>query len=242
MKVNRLLLTLAVLSVGSVQAQTTEKKNHLSFSVGTTYGFLKNLEFAPVVKYEYRGPTYQLHYTHVSKKENLFDVKFDYVSGALQADKLPNLNTDYEKINLGFSYLKKVYGQDRWSAYVGIQSLTSVSIYDNPNTTVFNKENYYTFHQELGIGGKLQVQFNDRHGISTQLSVPLLLFRATNAESKIHSIGKYQSVVWNLEYGFKVSRHFDLKAAYHFNYARLQVPSAYRELQHQFNLGINYKF
>ena len=57
-----------------------------------------------------------------------------------------------------------------------------------------------------------------------------------------YTLDNYQSVLWDLEYGYKLSNHFDVKAIYNFNYSRLQVPSAYRELQHQLNLGINYKF
>ncbi|SHF92599.1 hypothetical protein [Flavobacterium johnsoniae] len=242
MKFNRLLFTTVVLSAVAVQSQTTEKKNQLEFSVGNNFGFLKNLEFAPVAMYEYEGLVYKLNYTRTSKNENLFEVKLDYLSAGLKTDRLSNLNTDYSKVGLGFSYLKDIYSKDKFTIYVGLQSQTNTSIYSNPNTSTFNNGDYYTLHQEFGITGKLRYQINENQYLSSKLTLPVVLFRVTNAEGKFYTIDKYQSVLWDLEYGYKLSNHFDVKATYNFNYARLQVPSAYRELQHQLNLGINYKF
>lgn len=234
MKLNRLLITTAVLSAVAVQSQTTEKKNQLEFSVGNNFGFLKNLEFAPVAMYEYEGLVYKLNYTRTSKNENLFEVKLDYLSAELKTDRLSNLNTDYSNVGLGFSYLKDIYSKDKFTIYVGLQSQT--------NTCTFNNDDYYTLHQEFGVAGKLKYQINEKQYLSSKLTLPLFLLRVTNAEGKFYTIDNYQSVLWDLNYGYKLSNHFDVKATYNFNYARLQVPSAYRELQHQLNLGINYKF
>jgi len=242
MKLNRLIFTTAILSAVSVQAQTTEKKNQLEFSTGYNFGYLKNLEFAPVSMYEYEGSVYKLNYTHTSKKENLFEIKMDYLSSELKTDKLSNLNNDFAKVGLGFSYLKKIYDKDRFVIYGGLQSQTTTSIYKNPNTSSFNNEDYYTLHQEFGITGRFRYQSSDKQYLSSKLTLPVVLLRVTNAEGKFYTIDNYQSVLWELEYGYKLSNHFDVKAVYNFNYARLQVPSAYRELQHQLNLGINYKF
>lgn len=242
MKLNRLIFTTAILSAVSVQAQTTEKKNQLEFSTGYNFGYLKNLEFAPVSMYEYEGSVYKLNYTHTSKKENLFEIKMDYLSSELKTDKLSNLNNDFAKVGLGFSYLKKIYDKDRFVIYGGLQSQTNTSIYSNPNTSSLNNEDYYTLHQEFGITGRFRYQSSEKQYLSSKLTLPVVLLRVTNAEGKFYTIDNYQSVLWELEYGYKLSYHFDVKAVYNFNYARLQVPSAYRELQHQLNLGINYKF
>ncbi|WP_289665322.1 hypothetical protein [Flavobacterium panacagri] len=242
MKLNRLIFATAILSAVSVQSQTTEKKNQLEFSAGYNFGYLKNLEFAPVAMYEYEGSVYKLNYTHSSKKENLFEVKADYLSSELKTDKLSNLNTDFAKVGLGFSYLKKIHNKDRFTIYGGLQSQTNTSIYSNPNTSTFNNGDYYTLHQEFGIAARFRYQFSEKQYLSSKLTLPIILLRVTNAEGKFYTIDNYQSVLWDLEYGYKLSNHFDIKAVYNFNYARLQVPSAYRELQHQLNLGINYKF
>ncbi|MFD1604101.1 hypothetical protein ACFSJW_08660 [Flavobacterium artemisiae] len=241
MKLNRLLFTTAVLSVAAVQSQTAPKKNQLEFSVGNNFGYLKNLEFAPVSMYEYEGLVYKLNYTHTSKNENLFEVKLDYLKSELKTNVSSNLNNDYSKFGIGFSYLKKNYNQDRLTVNLGLQSQTNISIYNNENVT-FNNGDYYTVHQEFGVAGKLSYQLNDKQYLSSKFVVPVALFRATNAAGKFYTLNKFQSVFWDLEYGYKLSNHFDVKAIYNFNYSRLQVPSAYRELQHQLNLGINYKF
>lgn len=241
MKLNRLLFTAAVLSAVSAQSQTTEKKNQLEFSVGNNFGFLKNLEFAPVVMYEYQGPVYKLDYRRTSKNKNLFEVEVDYLKAELKSDVLPNLNNDYAKVEMGFSYLKKIYYDDRFAVNLGLQSQTNISIYTNKNTT-FNQGDYFTVHQEFGIAGKLSYQLNEKQYLASKFSLPLVLFRVTNAEGKLYALDNYQSLLLDLEYGYKLSNHFEAKASYNFNYARLQVPSAYRELQHQLNLGINYKF
>lgn len=234
MKLNRLLFSAAILSAVSVQSQTTQKKNQLEFSVGNNWGYLKNLEFAPVAMYEYQGLVYKLNYTHSSKNDNLFEVNFDYLSSDLKTDKLSNLNTDYYKGGMHFSYLKRVYDRNRFSIHAGLQSRTSLAAYHDGD--------YITFHQEFGIAGRFSYQINDKQYLSSKLTLPFMLLRVTNAEGKFYTLDNYQSVFWDLEYGYKLSNHFDVKATYNFNYSRLQIPSAYRELQHQLNLGINYKF
>lgn len=234
MKLNRLLFITAILCVAVAQSQTTQKKNELEFSVGNNLGYLKNLEYAPVVLYEYDALVYKLNYTHISRKQNLFEVKLDYLSTELKTDKLSNLNTDYLKIGLGFSYLQQVYNKNEFAVHLGLQSQTTLSPYHNWI--------YFTFHQELGVTGRFSYQLNEKQYLSSKLTIPVWLFRATQAEVKFYTLDNYQSVVWDLEYGYKLSNHFDLKATYNFNYARLQIPSAYRELQHQINLGIIYKF
>lgn len=228
------MFTTAILSAVSVQSQTTQKKNQLEFSVGSNFGFLKNLEFAPVATYEYEGPVYKLNYTRTSKNDNLFEAKLHYLSTDLKTDRLSNLNTDYYKGGMEFSYLKQVYSKDKFAIHAGLQSQTTLSVYHNGD--------YVSFHQEFGISGRIGYQINEKYYLSSKLTLPLILLRVTNAEGKFYALDKYQSVLWNLEYGYKLSGHFDLKASYNFNYSRLQIPSAYRELQHQLNLGINYKF
>lgn len=241
MKLNRLLFTTAILSTVTVQSQTNQKKNQLEFSVGNNFGYLKNLEFAPVVMYKYQGPVYKLDYTRTSKNKNLFEVELDYLKTELKTDVLSNLNNDFAKAGLGFSYLKKIYEKERFAVHLGLQSQTNVSIYTNENPT-FNDGDYFTFHQEFGIAGKLNYQLSEKQYVSSKFVLPIMLLRVTKADGKFYALDSYQSVLWDLEYGYKLSNHFDLKASYNFNYARLQVPSAYRELQHQLNLGINYKF
>jgi hypothetical protein len=241
MKLNRLLFTTAILSAVSVQSQTTQKKNQLEFSVGNNFGFLKNLEFAPIVMHEYQGPVYKLNYTRTSKNKNLFEVEVDYLKAELKSDVLPNLNNDYAKVGMGFSYLKKIYYDDRFAVNLGLQSQTNISIYTNKNTT-FNQGDYFTVHQEFGIAGKLSYQVTEKQYLASKFFFPIVLFRVTSAAGKFYALDNYQSVLWGLEYGYELSTHIDVKAKYNFNYSRLQAPAAYQELQHQLYLGINYKF
>ncbi|MGH2664853.1 hypothetical protein [Flavobacterium sp.] len=241
MKLKRILFTTALFSAVSVQSQTTPKKKQLEFSVGHNFGYLKNLEFAPVAMYEYEGPVYKLNYTRTSKKQNLFEVQLDYLETKLRTDLSSKLNNDYSKMGMGFSYLKQLYNKNGFSVHLGLQSQTNLSIYTNENST-FNNGDYYTLHQEFGIAGRFGYQLDEKQYLSSKLTLPVTLLRFTNAEAKFYALDHYQSAVWDLEYGYKLSNHFELKATYNFNYARLQVPSAYRELQHQINLGIIYKF
>lgn len=234
MKLTRLLFTTAILAAVAVQAQTDPKKNQLEFSVGTISGGLKNLEFAPVAKYAYESSVYGLNYTRLSKNKKLFEVKLDYVSARLKTDNLSNLNTDYLKGGMTFAYLKQVYTTPKFAVHIGLQSQTVLSTY--------HKGDYTTLHQEFGIAGRVSYQITDKHYLSSKLTLPIVLLRVTNAEAKFFTLDHYQSILWEFEYGYKLSNHLDIKARYNFNYSRLQVPSTYRELQHQVNLGINYKF
>jgi len=68
------------------------------------------------------------------------------------------------------------------------------------------------------------------------------MLRVSDFDTNVYSLNRYQSVLWSTEYKYKLSNHFDMKVNYNFNYDRLQISNAYRELQHQINLSINYKF
>lgn len=233
-----LFITFSILSFTIAHSQTTQKKNQLEFSIGCNYGTLKNLEFAPVSQYSFKGLVYILNYKRTSKNENLFEVQLNYLNSNLKSSKIPELNAGYSKIGSEFSYLKLVYGNKDISLHLGLQSQSNFSDYDIANTNY----TYFVFHQEFGLASKISYQLNKKHYLSSKITIPFILFRVTDADAIIKSFGSYQSVLWNLKYGYKLSDHFDVKASYNFNYNRLQIPNAYRELQHQINLGINYKF
>lgn len=219
-------------------SQTIQKKNQLEFSIGHNFGFLKNLEFAPVSQYDYNNLLYRLNYQRTGKTRNLFEVQFDYLNSDIESSSIPELNAGYTKLGLGFSYLKQVYNDQGILLHLGLQSQSNFSDYDIANSNY----TYFVLHQEFGLAGKIRYQLNEKHHLSSKITVPFALFRVTDANANIKSFGRYQSVLWNFKYGYKLSEDFDLKASYNFNYNRLQVPNAYRELQHQINLGINYKF
>lgn len=215
-------------------AQEDNTKNKIEFSIGHTFGHLKNLEFAPVSRYTYNGFVYKLIYKRMSKHQNLFEVTIDYLSSDLKTNVSPNLETDYSKMGVDFLYLKQVYNKSELSIHLGLQSQTNVSLY-------FHSE-YFVMHQEFGLASRFSYQLDEKQHLTSKLTIPIVLIRITNSDGKFHSLNRYQSVLWNLEYGYSLSKHFDAKISYDFDFDRLQIPNAFRELQHQFNLGINYKF
>lgn len=222
-------------TVGFSQTATKIDKNKLEFSTGYNSGSLVNLEFAPVSRYDYDGLIYKLDYERTTKKENLFEIQLDYLNSELKTDLIPTLNTDYSKIGLGFSYLKQVYNKKSFSIHLGLQSQTSISLYSNST--------YYVAYQELGIASRFAYQLSEKQYLSSKLTIPVALLRVTeNSDFNTYSLNRYHSALWNLEYGYSLSKHFDIKLNYDFKYNRLQIPNAFRELQHQLNLGINYKF
>jgi hypothetical protein len=222
-------------AIGFSQTETNPKKNKLEFSTGFNSGSLKNLEFAPVSRYDYKGLVYKLNYERTSKNENVFEIQLDYLKSELETDLIPILNADYSKTSLGFSYLKQIYTKNTFSIHLGLQSQTSVSLYSNSN--------YYVANQEFGIASRFTYQLNKWHYLSSKLTIPLALLRVTtNSDFTGYSLNNYQSVSWNLEYGYALSNHFDIELNYDFNYNRLQISNAFRELQQQLNLGINCKF
>ena len=230
-------ISASLLFLSKAHAQsTTKNQNLLEFSISYNSGSLKNLELAPVARYDYNGVVYKLNYERTTKRQNIFEVEIDFLDKtALKTNRLSNFNTDYLKVGLGFSYLKQLYDKNAFKIYLGLQSQTSASF-------VFNKTDYFVAHQEFGIASRFAYQLSEKQYLSSKLTIPFILIRATDAQSSIQSFNRYQSILWNLKYGYELSEHFDLKATYDFNYNRLQVPSAYRELQHQISLGINYKF
>jgi len=223
-------------TTGLAQTQTNTKKNNLEFSIGYNSGSLKNLELAPVARYDYNGLVYKLNYERTSKNQNIFEVEIDFLGKtALKTHRLSNFNTKILKAGLDFSYLKQLYNKNDLSIHLGLQSRTNISFF-------FNKSDYIDFHQEFGIASRFKYQLNEKQYLTSKITIPFVLGRVTNGNANIFSFNRYQSILWNLKYGYKISENFDVKATYDFSYNRLQVPSAYRELQHQINIGINYKF
>jgi len=232
----RLLIALTILFFTVGYGQTTKKKDQIEFSIGYNSGSLKNLELAPVTRYDYNGLVYKLNYERTSKKQNIFEVELNFLDKtALQTDRLSNFNTEILKAGLDFSYLKQLYNKNDLSIHLGLQSRTNVSFF-------FNKSDYIDIHQEFGITSRFKYQLDENQYITSKITIPFVLGRATNANANFYSFKHYQSVFWNLKYGYKLSEQFNVKATYDFSYNRLQVPAAYRELQHQINLGIIYKF
>lgn len=227
------ILTLSY-TIGFSQTETNIKKNNLEFSTGYNSGSLKNLAFAPVSRYDYNGLNYQLKYARTSKKENLFEVQLEYLNSELKLDLIPLLNADYSKTVLNFSYLKRVYNKNKFAIHVGLQTQTNVSSYF--------QWRFYDFQQKLGIAGRFTFQVDEKQSLSSKLTIPFVMWRTSTFEENLYSLNDYQSVLWNTEYKYTLSNHFDVKVNYNFNYDRLQISNAYRELQHQINLGINYKF
>ena len=221
---------------GFSQTEKSIIKNSLEFSTGYNSGFLKNLQFAPVSRYDYNDLNYKLSYERISENQNLFKVQLDYLNTELKSEAIPQLNSDYIKVGLGFSYLKLVYNKDAFSIHLGLQSQTTGSFYEKG-------ENYYIADQEFGIASRFTYQLNDKQFLTSKLTIPFVLFRLTGDFGfDTYSLNRYQSASWNLEYSYSIYENVDLTLRYDLKYNRLQIPNAFRELQHQINLGINYKF
>lgn len=229
-----IFISILFYSTVSGQTQNSTKKNNLEFSSGYNSSSLKNLAFAPVSRYDYSGLNYQLKYTRTGKKEGFFEVQLEYLNSELKSDLLPILNADYSKIVLNFSYLKRVYNKNKFTVHAGLQTQSNVSSYFQWNS--------YDFQQKLGLTGRFGFQIDEKQSLSSKLTIPFVMWRTSTFEENLYSLSSYQSILWNTEYKYALSRHFDVKVNYNFNYDRLQISNAYRELQHHINLGINYKF
>lgn len=230
------LFVIFVLSISNVYAQEDNQphKNSLEFLSGYTIGFLKNLSFAPVSRYDYNALNYQLKYTRTTKREKLFEIELNYLNSELETNIIPEPSPQYSKIILNMSSLKKVFEKNKFRIYVGLQTQTNVSS--------FFDWKQYDFQQKLGVAGRFNYHINDKYSITSKLLLPFIMWRTSTFEENFYSLDKYQSVLWTTEYKYAISNHFDLKANYSFNYDRLQISNTFRELQHQINLGINYKF
>ncbi|WP_117885310.1 hypothetical protein [Aureibaculum luteum] len=234
---NKTILSLIfLLSITNALAQEDSqlKKNSIEFSTGYTIGYLKNLTFAPLSRYDYNALNYQLKYTRITKREKLFEVQLDYLNSELETNIIPEPNPQFSKIVLNISSLKEIYKNEKLKIHLGIQTQSNVSS--------FYDWKQYDFQQKLGIAGRFTFQVDDKQSLSSKITIPLVMWRTSTFEENLYSVGKYQSILWSTDYSYKLSNHFVVKASYNFNYDRLQISNAFRELQHQINLGINYKF
>ncbi len=231
-----LIFTLCILFFSNSYSQTSPSKNTFDFSIGYNFGALKNLEIAPVSRYDYNGPVYKLNYQRLTKKKKIFEVQLDYIQSELKADLTPLLNLEYTKIGLSFSSLKQIYNKNKFSIHLGLQSHSDLSLYNiRPNDQLI-------FDQTLRVESKFSYQINEKQGLFSKLTIPVLLFRITNSDANVYSINRYQSLQWNIGYKYSLCNQLDMRFSYDFNYSRLQIPNAFREVQYQLNLGVNYKF
>lgn len=237
MKIKQTLTTVILVLFFTIgHSQTKLKKNQLEFSIGYNSGSLKNLEFAPISQYDYNDVIYKLNYERTSKRQNIFEIELDFFDRtALKSERIPSLNAEYLRADLSFSYLKQIHNKNSLSIHLGLQTQSNVSF-------LYNNTDYFSAHQIFGVASRLGYKINEKQYLSSKLTIPFVLYRTTGNGGTTKSLNKYQSVLWNLKYGYVLSEYFDLKMTYDFMYNRLQIPSAYRELQHQINLGIIYKF
>jgi hypothetical protein len=239
MKIKLLLLILTCASFhnsGFSQTKTTNKKNQLEFSTGFNFGALQNLEIAPLNRYDYKGLVYKVGYQRTSKKNNLFSVQVDYLTSELQSDVIPVLNLDYAKVALRLSYLKNIYTTNKSLVHLGLLSDSNASIYSK-------SDNHRTiYNQSFAIAFRYAYRLNEKHSLSSNLAIPLVLLRSTHASSGIYSPKEYQSISWNIGYNYALSHRFNATFRYGFNYDRLQITSAFREVQYQISLGLNFNF
>ena len=239
MKIKLLFLNLILLLFyynGFGQEETTQPKNQLEFSIGYNFGALKNLEYAPISRYDYNGLIYKLNYKRKTRKQNLFEAQLDHLTSELETDVIPVLNLDYSKTRLGFSYLKKVHTKNNFLLYLGLHSQSNVSIYSK-------NSNYRSLiDQAFGVTSRFSYQISEKQSFSSKLIIPMMSLRISDTDANIYSLNRNQGILWNTEYEYLFSNQFGMKFSYDFNYDRLQIPNAFRELQHQINLGINYKF
>ncbi len=233
----KLLVTflIAYLSFSTGFAQINPN-NTLEFSTGYNIGSLKNLEYAPLARYDYKGLVYKLGFERTTKKKNIFSVQFDFLQSELTSDLVPALNLDYDKIGLDVSYLKLAYGREKLSIYAGLHARSEVSIYAKE---AYNRS---VIDQSIGLGSQFSYKINKRQVLFSKLSVPIVIFRATNSDSGIYSFNRYQSILWNIGYTHALSDRNKFKLSYDFNYDRLQISNSFREVQYQFNLGLIFKF
>ncbi len=236
----QLFLFLFLMSIFSVAAQTTVSnskiKNKLKFTTSYNFGALKNLEIAPVSRYDYTGLIYKIGYERITKKKNLFNIEFDYLESTLETDVIPVLNLGYTKLGLGISYVKNIYNDDNFSIHLGLKSNSNISTYSMRN----GERNL--FSQSFSLASIFNYRINEKHSLFSELSVPFIFFRSTHATSGIYSLKEYQGLSWSFGYKYSPSEQFDFTFNYNLNYERLQITSAFREVQQQLGFGIIFKF
>ncbi|GAA0732827.1 hypothetical protein GCM10009430_46360 [Aquimarina litoralis] len=237
MKQNQLLIVvICVLSFTNFNGQTLSKNNSFDFSIGYNVGALKNLEIAPVSRYDYNSAIYKFKYQRITKKEKIFEVQLDYLQSEVENNVSSLLNFEYTKIGISVASLKKIYNKNRLLIHVGLESYSDLSLYDiNPN-------NQFVFDQTLGLSSRFSYQINQKQHLFSKLTLPTLLLRITNSNANVYSLNRFQSILWKIGYSYSFSEQLSGQLSYDFNYDRLQISNAFRELQYQVNLGINYKF
>ena len=178
---NKIILSLIfLLSITYTLAQedSIPKKNSLEFSTGYTNGYLKNLSFAPVARYDYSGLNYQLKYNRTTKRDKLFVVQLNYISTELETNIIPEPNPQYSKIVLNVSSLKQVYKNEKLKIHIGLQTQTNVSS--------FYDWKQYDFQQKLGIAGRFTYQIDNKQSLSSKLTIPLVMWRTSTFEENFY--------------------------------------------------------
>lgn len=229
-----LTITLIFFITNFSLAQKTAFKNEVGLHAGYNFGLYKNLTLSPVSLYKYQSLIYEGNYLRHTKKNRIFEIRIQHWNSKLKSEKIPELNLNYISDRLSLSYLYSISNKNKWIIHSGFFSNTIGASY--------GEQNAFEFQQKLALTGRIRYQLNNKQYITSQLSVPFLLFVKGNLDNDIYSFSQYQGYIFNIDYHYSLSNRFSLVSQFHSRYDRIQSTNVFRELQNKITLGINYKF
>lgn len=216
-------------------AQNPIFKNEVGINIGYSFGAYKNLTLSPVSLYEYSGITYDINYLRHTKKQRIVEVRFRHWDAKLKSEKIPELNLDYSGDRLDFNYLYPVINKNKWTIHSGIFTQSISALFENEIIL-------FEMQQKLAFAGRFKYNINNKQVITSQLSIPFLLFVGGNLDLDFYLINKYQGYLFSLDYQYLLSNRFSIVLQYYSRYDKVQASNIYRELQNQITIGTNFKF
>ncbi len=217
--------------------ETKELRKKIRLEIGYNSGALKNLDLAPVSKYNYTGTTLSVDYIYTTKKQNSYEIELKNLNSVLKSEAIDKLNIAYETMRFNLTYLKKIYSNTSLKINLGPSFQSVFSSYE------IDKETYLIeFQQQVGIAARVLYQFNNNQYISSKATIPLGILLLGNINNDLFGPKNYRGVSWSSMYGYTLSERFEVTLDYFFTYTHINIPSTYKEAQHQLAIGINYKF
>lgn len=243
MQLKHLTIALSLIGTLTCFGQTTEKRNTASVIIGYNSAALKNLNFAPVYRYDYNGLVYGIQYARTTKRNRLFAAEYKRVSSTLKSKNIPALNADYATSRIGLTYLWRVVNKQPFQAHLGLQWQTVQSKYSvesatDPDTRLL----IYDFQQKIGLGAQLSYQFAEKHGLQSKIGIPLMLLQIGYLDSDLYFLGGHKGILWDTKYTYTLNDKIDLTLLYSFTYDHIDSANTFKEAQFQTMAGFNFKF
>lgn len=252
-------ITIFLLGTSNLWGQDNVLKNTLHFSVGQHQGIFEDHNFSPL-HYKDKGLIYDFAYSRV-RQQSLFTFALQYGAGFATTKASSEFTSEYILGDLRLQYLQfaKQPGKNK-RLYLGGQYHFYINYLEWNNQASFS----FLANHSLDIAARYDYDWNEKNRLIFSLDVPIInlvvrppyngfdeeldrnndegnVFRLIT-DGRWGSFNKLMAYAFQMQYHRQLSSRFDLNATYRNRLYKTFEINSITHFQHQFLLGIVFRF